>query len=79
MKGHFERVPLPNYDKVWRILQQQNVPLSTENLDSATRIAEAAWDAAGDGKGIIAKEMNDKRRKLAKEAHKQWILNYLLR
>ena len=79
VKGHFERVPLPNYDKVWRILQQQNVPLSSENLDNAARIAEAAWAAAGDGKGIIAKEMNDKRRKLAKEAHKQWILNYLLR
>ena len=79
VNGNFERVPLPNYEKVWRILQQQNVPISSENLDNVTRIAEAAWEAAGDGNGITAKEMNDKRRKLANDAHKQWILNYLLR
>lgn len=79
VQGHFERVPLPNYDKLWRILQQQNVPLSSKNLDNVISIADAAWDAAGDGKDITANEMNDKRKKLADEAHREWIRNYLLR
>ena len=79
VQGHFERVPLSNYDKVWRVLQQQKTPLSINNLENIICTADTAWDKAGDGKDITTKEMNHERRQLADEAHRKWIENYLLR
>lgn len=78
VQGNFERVPLSNYDKVWKILQQQR-RLSSTSLEENLRTSHAAWEVAGAGKDITVKQMADKRRQLANEAHRQWILSYLLR
>ena len=78
VQGNFERVPLSNYDKVWKKLQQQR-RLSSTSLDENLRTAHAAWEVAGAGKDTTAKQMADERRELANEAHRQWIISYLLR
>jgi len=78
VQGHFERVPLSNYDAVWKILQQQT-HLSITNIGENSRIADAAWDEAGIGKDSTSAIMKDERRRLADEAHRKWIEIYLLR